>query len=158
MYVLKFSGQLLLTLGAVNPNYLTNAQDISLLANATMLVRQIASMPAAKSLYSTELLPGSTVQTDDDFLTFVENNYAPVFHPIGTTAMLPKSLGGVVDSKLRVYGVQGVRVVGKLFYNRVTTVLHSDVLTIASFLCPPWQMLLSSHFNFQLIFLLLCMG
>ena len=111
-------------MGAVNPNYLTNAQDFSLLANASMLVRQIASesQPAAKSLYSAELLPGPTVQTDNDFLTFVENNYAPVFHPIGTAAMLPKSLGGVVDSNLRVYGVQGVRVAGKHFYNyRVTT-------------------------------------
>ena len=88
-----------------------------------MLVRQIASVPAAKSLYSTEVVPGSTVQTDNDFLTFVENNYLPVFHPIGTAAMLPKSFGGVVDSKLRVYGVQGVRVVGKLFYIRSNTVL-----------------------------------
>ena len=86
-----------------------------------MLVRKIASTPAAKSLYSVELQPGSTVQTDDDFRTFVESNYMPVFHPIGTAPMLPRSLGGVVDSNLKVYGVQGVRVVGKLFYNLVTT-------------------------------------
>ena len=106
---------LLLTLGAVNPNYLTNAQDFSLLANATMLVRQIASTSAAKSLYSAELLPGPTVQTSNDFLSFVESNYLPVLHPIGTAPMLPRSFGGVVDSNLSVYGVQGVRVVGKLF-------------------------------------------
>ena len=109
-------------LGAVNPNYLTNAQYFSLFANATMLVRQIASTLAAKFLYSSELLPGPTVQTDNDFRTFVESNYVPVFHPIGTAAMLPRSFRGVVDWNLRVYGVQGVRVVGKLFYNRVTTV------------------------------------
>ena len=121
MYVHKISGQPLLTLGAVNPNYLTNAQDFSLLANATMLLRQIASTPAAKSLSSVEILPGSTVQTEKDFRTFVESNYAPVFHPIGTAAMLPRSLGGVVDSNLRVYGVEGVRVVGKSFYNPITT-------------------------------------
>ena len=140
-------------LGTVNPSYLTNAQDFSLLANATMLVRQIASTPAAKSLYSAELLPGPTVQTDNDFLTFVENNYAPVFHPIGTAAMLPESLGGVVDSNLRVYGVQGVRVVGKLFYIRVTTVLALRCIIYCVFL----QTLLSSHSNFRLIFLLRCM-
>ena len=99
----------------VNPNYLTNAQDFSLLTNATMLVRQIASTLAAKSLYSAELLPGPTVQTDNDFLSFVESNYLPVLHPIGTAPMLPRSFGGVVDSNLSVYGVQGVRVVGKLF-------------------------------------------
>ncbi|KAF8809666.1 alcohol/choline dehydrogenase [Phlegmacium glaucopus] len=96
---------------SLNPNYLTDVQDFSLLANASMLVRKIASTPAAKSLYSVEVQPGSTVQTDNDFRTFVENNYAPVLHPIGTAAMLPRSLGGVVDAKLRVYGVQNVRVV-----------------------------------------------
>lgn len=95
----------------VNPNYLTNAQDFSLLVNATMLVRQIASTQAVKSLYSTELLPGSTIQTEDDFRSFVESTYTGVFHPLGTAAMLPRSLGGVVDSNLRVYGVEGVRVV-----------------------------------------------
>jgi choline dehydrogenase len=125
LYVPKFSGRLLLTLGAVNPNYITDAQDFSLLTNATMLVRQIASTPAVKSLYSAEILPGSTVQTDNDFHTFVESNYSPVFHPIGTAAMLPRALGGVVDSNLRVYGVEGVRVAGKLFYNRVTNMLAS---------------------------------
>ncbi|KAF8811144.1 alcohol oxidase [Phlegmacium glaucopus] len=98
-------------LPSLNPNYLTDVQDFSLLINASMLVRQIASTPAAKSLYSAELQPGPTVQTDSDFRTFVENNYVPVFHPIGTAAMLPRSLGGVVDAKLRVYGVQNVRVV-----------------------------------------------
>ena len=91
-----------------------------------MLLRQIASTPAAKSIYSAEVAPGPTVQTDNDFRTFVESNYRASVHLIGTAAMLPKSLGGVVDSKLRVYGVQGVRVVGKLFYASGP----SDVVTI----------------------------
>lgn len=68
-------------LDAVNPNYLTNAQDFSFLANASMLVRQITSLPAVKSLFSAELLPGPTVQTDNDFRTFVESNYVPVLLP-----------------------------------------------------------------------------
>ncbi|KAF8811137.1 hypothetical protein BYT27DRAFT_7252855 [Phlegmacium glaucopus] len=96
---------------SLNPNYLTDVQDLSLLANASMLVRRIASTSAAKSLYSVEVQPGSTVQTDSDFRAFVANNYVPVYHPIGTAAMLPRSLGGVVDANLRVYGVQNVRVV-----------------------------------------------
>ena len=61
--------------------------------------------------------------------TFLFLVWFTVFHPIGTPAMLlSRPLGGVVDSNLKVYGVQGViRVAGKLFYNRswvqVTTVL-----------------------------------
>ena len=90
-------------------------------------MRQIASTPAAKSLYSAEVLPGPTVGTESDFRTFVESSYNPVFHPIGTAAMLPRPLGGVVDSKLRVYGVQGVRVVGKLFNHLVPTVTGAQM-------------------------------
>ena len=120
-------------LGAVNPNYLTNAQDFSLLANASMLVRQIASLPAVKSLFSAELLPGPTVQTDNDFRTFVKNNYVPVLHPIGTAAMLPRSLGGVVDSNLRVYGVQGVRIAGKLFSIELLTLRYIDHCVFSMF-------------------------
>lgn len=112
----------------MNPNYLTNVQDLSLLVNATMLVREIASTPAAKSLYSVEVVPGPSVQGEDDFRAFVESSYVPVFHPIGTAAMLPRSLGGVVDPKLRVYGVEGVRVVGKLFYNLATIMTVTFVL------------------------------
>lgn len=95
----------------INPNYLTDAQDFSLLTNATVLVRNISSTPAAKSLFLGELVPGLTVQTDNEFSTFVESSYMPELHPIGTAAMLPRSLGGVVDPNLKVYGVQCVRVV-----------------------------------------------
>lgn len=76
-------------------------------------MRRIFSTPQAKTLYSEELIPGISVQSDDQWPAYVRDNYHPVLHPIGTAAMLPRELGGVVDASLRVYGVQGVRVVGE---------------------------------------------
>ncbi|TFK33633.1 hypothetical protein BDQ12DRAFT_690833 [Crucibulum laeve] len=94
----------------VNPNYLITPQDFSLLVNASMLVRRIANVPSLKSLYSVELLPGSSVESEEDFTKYVHDNYVTVTHEIGTASMLPRAMGGTVDSQLRVYGVQGVRV------------------------------------------------
>ena len=48
----------------------------------------------------------------DVFMSTKDSSTAtPNFHPIGTVSMLPKELGGVVDSSLRVYGTSNVRVV-----------------------------------------------
>lgn len=49
--------------------------------------------------------------SDQDWRTWVWNNYAPVAHPIGSAAMMKRSLGGVVDAHLKVYDTANVRVV-----------------------------------------------
>ncbi|KAF8986906.1 hypothetical protein BDQ17DRAFT_1375624, partial [Cyathus striatus] len=96
---------------AVNPNYLTDTQDFSLLVNMSMVLRRIWSPATVKQFASTEVLPGANVQSDEDFVNFVTDNYMAITHPIGSLAMLPRDMGGAVDSNLRVYGVRGVRVV-----------------------------------------------
>ena len=58
-----------------------------------------------------EFDPGMDTDTDAEWETYVRNNVFTFFHPLGTCAMLPKKDGGVVDSKLRVYGVENLRVV-----------------------------------------------
>ncbi|KAK3987279.1 putative GMC oxidoreductase [Cladorrhinum sp. PSN332] len=62
-----------------------------------------------------ELSPGSQFQTNEQILGQLRSNdtlfRASLAHPSGTCAMLPEKLGGCVDSKLRVYGVKGLRVV-----------------------------------------------
>ena len=49
--------------------------------------------------------------TDDEWLEHIRETVETLKHPIGSCAMAPKSKGGVVDSRLRVYGAKGVRVV-----------------------------------------------
>ena len=47
----------------------------------------------------------------DGSYSYIKQNIATVFHPVGTAAMVPKATGGVVDSTLVVYGTKNVRVV-----------------------------------------------
>jgi choline dehydrogenase len=59
-----------------------------------------------------ETRPGAGVQTDEQVRAYVRANVSPsTFHPVGTAAMMPRELAGVVDEGLRVYGVKGLSVV-----------------------------------------------
>ena len=49
--------------------------------------------------------------TDEGLKEYIRDASATVFHPVGTTSMLPREDGGVVDPQLRVYGTANVRVV-----------------------------------------------
>ncbi|KAK4148821.1 hypothetical protein C8A00DRAFT_47429 [Chaetomidium leptoderma] len=74
--------------------------------------RYIASRSLA-TLGLVELSPGSDVETDQQIEAVLRNSLIlPSFaHPSGTAAMMPRSLGGVVDPRLKVYGTTGLRVV-----------------------------------------------
>lgn len=102
-----------LTYHSVNPKYLTNDFEVLLHANATKLSRGIFNTAPLANVVASEVLPGSSVNTDDQWQTFVKQTVTPVIHPVGSLPMLPKADGGVVDPKLKVYGTANVRVVGE---------------------------------------------
>lgn len=58
-----------------------------------------------------EVVPGVAIDTDEEILNYIRSTTIPIWHVSGTCSMLPKEKGGVVDSRLRVYGIQGLRVV-----------------------------------------------
>lgn len=60
-----------------------------------------------------EISPGSSVQSDDEdtIFEYVKATTIPNWHASGTNRMLPLEEGGVVDPRLRVYGIQGLRIV-----------------------------------------------
>jgi choline dehydrogenase-like flavoprotein len=67
----------------------------------------------AAALGPQELTPGAAVTGDDELASLFRRVYvgSSNAHPVGTTALMPRGLGGVVDPALRVYGVEGLRVV-----------------------------------------------
>lgn len=87
--------------------------DFQLAIKAIRKVREFMSSDSLASLNITENVPGAELQTDEELEAALrESLYGPSFaHPSGTAAMMPRELGGVVDSELRVYGVEGVWVV-----------------------------------------------
>ena len=59
-----------------------------------------------------EVSPGDYVNAEEDLAAYIAETMTPTeYHPVGTCAMLPRELGGVVDEELKVYGVRNLRVV-----------------------------------------------
>lgn len=63
----------------------------------------------SKSL-TNETSPGTSVQSDDDWVAWLRKNGGTEFHPSSSCAMLPQNQGGVVDANLLVYGLSNVRI------------------------------------------------
>ncbi|KAM0308951.1 hypothetical protein ACHAO8_009508 [Botrytis cinerea] len=76
-------------------------------------IRQIWDSDPAKSIkIGSEILPGVAVQTDEEILKYIQENSAPMWHASATCAMgKPGDVNAVVDSRGRVFGVEGLRVV-----------------------------------------------
>jgi choline dehydrogenase-like flavoprotein len=86
-------------------NYLATDEDRRSLIDGTRIALEINAQPALRKIHRSDfLVPGS--DSDADILDFIQRRGGTVFHPVGTCAM-----GSVVDQELRVYGVEGLRVV-----------------------------------------------
>ena len=91
-------------------NYLAVENDRRVLVDGLQLARRIAKQPPFAQHIVREYIPGPDFQTDDDFLTFAKAKGTTIFHPCGTCKMGSDPMA-VVDERLRVHGVSGLRVV-----------------------------------------------
>ncbi len=102
---------------AVDPAYLSDSSDIDPLAYGVAMVREFAAARPLRKMIKSELAPGGSVRTDTDLREWVRGNLSTACHPVGTCAMggdsrlAASKLASVVDTQLRVRGVQGLRVV-----------------------------------------------
>lgn len=95
---------------ALQPNYLATEGDRALMVAGMQLCRRIVEAPSLTSCVSHEVYPGPEVRTDEALAAFVADNAWTVFHPCGTCRMHRNSGDGVVDERLRVHGIRGLRV------------------------------------------------
>jgi choline dehydrogenase len=92
-------------------NYMSTSYDREISIAAVKYARKIAQTEPLRSLITREVKPNNP-QSDEEILEFCRNNGATIFHPTGTCQMGPDSDPmAVLDSSLRVRGVQGLRVV-----------------------------------------------
>ena len=96
----------------MQPNYLSTDLDRRTNIAAVRAARAIAASNAMRPYTKLEVKPGIEAESDEAILQFCKDHGATIFHPSGTCAMGqdPRS-GAVVDERLRVYGVQGLRVI-----------------------------------------------
>ena len=95
----------------IDPRYLSNAFDLEAAKHAAKFLRQMGTTSPFRELWVTEYDPGFGTQSDAQWEAYVRENVSTFYHPLGTCAMLPREDGGVVDPRLRVYGVARLRVV-----------------------------------------------
>ena len=97
---------------AMVPNYLGTDLDRRTAVAAVRAARAIAASPALAPYVKREVKPGPEAADDAALLEFCRNHGATIFHPSGTCAMGPDpAAGAVVDARLRVHGLAGLRVV-----------------------------------------------
>ena len=96
----------------MQPNYLSTDLDRRTAVAAVKSARAIAQSRAMQPLVRREVKPGPEAGDDAALLEFCRNNGATIFHPSGTCAMgRDPAQGAVVDARLRVHGMAGLRVV-----------------------------------------------
>ncbi len=100
----------------IAPNYLSTDQDRQVAADSLRITRRIVSQPSLQKYQPQEYKPGIQFQTDAELAQLAGDIATTIFHPVGTTKM--GRVGGpaddplaVVDSRLKVRGVSGLRVV-----------------------------------------------
>jgi choline dehydrogenase len=91
-------------------NYLASQTDCDVLLAGIRMLRRIAEQPAFKQYVKREFLPGPEVESDEDLMAFAKAKGTTIFHPCGTCKMGRDPMA-VVDERLRVHGIAGLRVV-----------------------------------------------
>ncbi|WPG41055.1 choline dehydrogenase [Variovorax sp. EBFNA2] len=94
----------------IQANYLADADDERVMIATLRWIRRIAAAPPLADLVVREDLPGVQVESDEEIMDFVRRNSQTLYHPVGTCAM-GTGPQAVVDARLRVHGVPGLRVV-----------------------------------------------
>lgn len=97
---------------AIQPNYLSDELDRRTAVAGVRYARRLAAARPLADLLVREHRPGAPADSDEDILHFCREHGATIFHPSGTARMGPQEDPlAVVDARLRVHGVQGLRVV-----------------------------------------------
>jgi choline dehydrogenase len=104
----------------ITPNYLSDPADIRVLTTGMRLARTIFASPAIAEYSVAETLPGPDITTDDGLLDYARRYGTTIYHPVGTCRM-GEGPNAVVDSRLRVHGLHGLRVIDASVMPTLTT-------------------------------------
>jgi choline dehydrogenase len=106
---------------SIQPNYLSTDKDIQEAIVGNRLLRTLASTKPLADIITEELVPGANLQTDEDLLEDFRQRADTVYHPVGTCMMGADPALSVVDARLRVHGIKGLRVIDASIFPTVTS-------------------------------------
>lgn len=94
----------------IQPNYLEDPGDQETVVGLLRLIRKIASQPALADVIESEQRPGPSVDSDESWLDYARSIGQTAWHTVGTCRMGESGQSSVVDSRLRVHGIAGLRI------------------------------------------------
>jgi len=107
---------------SIAPMYLSTDQDRHIAAQSLRLTRRIVGQPALAPYKPQEIKPGVQFNSDAELAQLAGDIGTTIFHPVGTAKMGPKTdPAAVVDARLCVHGMQGLRVVDASVMPRITS-------------------------------------
>ena len=105
---------------AIHPNYLSDERDLAVAVESIKVARRIAEAPALASEILDEYVPGREFQTDEELLLAARKYSQTIYHPTSTCKMGHDDMA-VVDDRLRVHGIQGLRVADASIMPEITS-------------------------------------
>jgi choline dehydrogenase len=94
----------------IDPNYLADPSDAQVLMAGIRAVRRVTECPALRPLVVRETRPSANVANDDELMEYIRATTQTTWHVVGSCKMGTDALA-VVDLKLKVHGIQGLRVI-----------------------------------------------
>ncbi|MCP2138615.1 choline dehydrogenase [Rhizobium sp. SLBN-94] len=94
----------------LDPNYFSVPDDLRVMRDALRMSREIVAQKAFDGIRGTEYAPGAEVTDDEGLNEYIKTRSESVYHPVGTCKMGSDPMA-VVDDKLRVHGIEALRVV-----------------------------------------------
>jgi len=104
---------------AIQLGLLTEEADRQEAIEGFRVMRRLAAAPGLAEIVEAERKPGPAVESDTEVLAYIRENAYSIFHPVGTCRMAPDPANGVVDPRLRVHGLQGLRVIDAAIFPAV---------------------------------------
>jgi choline dehydrogenase len=95
----------------ITANAFSTDHDVAEMLEAVKFLRSLASTPSMRAIIKSEVLPGPKVSSDDELTLDFRRRSGTVYHPVSTCRMGPDPMTSVVDAKLRVHGVEALRII-----------------------------------------------
>jgi choline dehydrogenase len=105
----------------IRPNYLDTEEDMAEMLDGVRFLRRLAATPPLAGVIEAELTPGPAVEGEAALVADIRARAGTLFHASGTCAMGRDPGSAVVDARLRVHGLAGLRVIDASIFPRVTS-------------------------------------
>jgi choline dehydrogenase len=105
----------------IHINALTTKKDLDDIVQGSKLIRKIMGSRALRNITAEEISPGPDMTSDEAMIDYFRDQSGSIYHLCGSCAMGPDEATSVVDDRLRVHGIDGLRIVDASIFPNITS-------------------------------------